>query len=101
MKKEVEIQAEILYYLRRLHIFAWRNNNNGIPGRKFVGLRGVSDIIGIYKGRFLAIEVKSKKGILSDEQNYFLDMVRKNNGIVIIARSLNDVVEVIKYETNI
>ncbi len=54
-------------------------------------LKGVSDIIGIFDGKFLAIEVKTEKGKLSEHQVEFLDRVRENGGIAIVARSVEDV----------
>lgn len=54
-------------------------------------IKGVSDILGIYKGRPLAIEVKSKTGRLSDEQKYFLRRFEAAGGIAIVARSVQDV----------
>jgi penicillin-binding protein-related factor A (putative recombinase) len=54
-------------------------------------LKGVSDIIGIFNGKFLAIEVKSAKGKLSEHQIEFLLNVESHGGIAIIARSVEDV----------
>jgi len=41
--------------------------------------------------RFLAIEVKNEKRIVTPEQRAFLDHVEKAGGIAIVARSLDDV----------
>lgn len=97
---EREIQNSILEYLQYLKIFSWRNNSIGIydvksktfrSRPKFV-IKGVSDILGILPdGRFLAIEVKAKYGVVSAEQQLFLDRINKNGGIGFIARSLDDV----------
>lgn len=54
---------------------------------------GSSDLIGWYRGRFLAIEVKSRRGIVTEEQRNFLDEVNGNGGIGIIARSVDDVLD--------
>lgn len=54
-------------------------------------VNGVSDIIGIYRGVPLAIEVKSAKGRVSEEQNKFLTRWHDEGGIAIIARSIDDV----------
>lgn len=53
--------------------------------------KGVSDILGIYKGKFMAIEVKSAKGNPSPEQVSFLADVIRAGGIGFIARSIEDV----------
>lgn len=54
---------------------------------------GSSDLIGFYRGRFLAIECKSARGRPTEEQQNFLDEVTRNGGIGIVARSVEDVLE--------
>jgi hypothetical protein len=54
---------------------------------------GVPDIIGCFKGRFIGIEVKSQKGVVSEYQKHFLQRIIDAGGIAIIARSLDDVIE--------
>ena len=58
--------------------------------------KGVADILGIYRGRFFAIEVKkpkdlTPKGRLSENQKIFLKEVQDNGGIAIVAHSIEDV----------
>lgn len=53
---------------------------------------GCSDILGMLKGgRFLACEVKTATGTLSEEQGAFLTMVNRFGGLGFIARSAEDV----------
>ena len=47
-------------------------------------------------GRFPAIEVKSEKGKLTVYQEVFLETVKENGGIAIVARSLFDVISLMK-----
>ena len=54
---------------------------------------GVPDIVGIFKGRFLGIEVKTERGKLSDHQKHFIDRINASGGIAFVARSYQDVVE--------
>lgn len=63
----------------------------GIRGRANQS-KGMSDIIGIWKKSFLAIEVKTDKGVLSKEQQEFLDCVNACGGIGFVARSLDEVI---------
>lgn len=56
-------------------------------------IRGVSDILGIIQGRFLAIEVKSAIGRLTDEQRVFLANINNNGGIAFCARSVEQAAE--------
>ncbi len=53
---------------------------------------GCSDILGQLKdGRFLAVECKSKSGKVSADQQAFLNCVKNNNGVAVVARSIDDV----------
>jgi hypothetical protein len=113
--KESEIQRQILEYLASLpYVFAWRNQSTGVydpmsaTWRKLRGLgriQGVADILGVVgypelnpqgsmpqHGRFLAIEVKSRYGKPTPEQEAFLLQVTNRGGIGIVARDVEDVV---------
>lgn len=61
----------------------WRQNNHATRGRKFIGMDGLSDEIGICKqtGIFLAFEIKGPGDKLSKAQIKFLDLVNKSGGI--------------------
>lgn len=64
----------------------WPQNNLAVPGRKFIGRRGVADIIGFTRaGLFLAAEVKTINDRLSDDQIKFLNDVKKAGGLAYIA----------------
>ena len=54
-------------------------------------VRGVADILGIWNGKPLAIEVKSEKGKLSEHQKLFLLRWQQAGGIAIVARSIDEV----------
>lgn len=56
---------------------------------------GVPDILCCWRGKFVGIEVKSPIGKLTDLQVYNLEHIKSSGGISIIARSLNDVEEVL------
>lgn len=78
-------------------VFAWRVNTAGIYDptrgchRSFVGLKGVSDILGLLPphGRFLAVETKrpaipaigQPAGRLSADQRHFLGRVAMLGGV--------------------
>lgn len=51
---------------------------------------GGADLIGIYKGRFIAIEAKTPTGRIRPEQTAFIYFVIKNGGIAGICRSVED-----------
>jgi hypothetical protein len=93
---ESYIQKNILAYLSLRNIWAWRSNNLAVPGRRFIGEPGLPDIVGMLPGgRFLGIEVKTKTGKQSDDQKAFQARCEKEGGLYILARSLDDVMEVI------
>lgn len=98
---EKEIEGQILLYLEERGVFAWKNQTVGFfdskrkifrkPSSRFQ-IRGVSDILAVFSnGRLLAIEVKSKRGILRPEQRAFLERVSREGGFAVVARSLQDI----------
>jgi hypothetical protein len=102
--KENELQKAILTLLSYHQIKHWRINTTGLFDPRTQTFRpslskGVSDIVGILPdGRFLAIEVKTKTGKVSQEQQVFLDAIRENNGVAIVARSIEDVAHVLEFK---
>jgi hypothetical protein len=87
-----------LDFLRMKGIFCWRNNQGVIPTgkggyRRFQGLKGVSDILGILPdgtGRFLAIECKRPGAYLRPEQKIFLRRISDLCGIALVVRSVDE-----------
>ena len=58
-------------------------------------MAGISDIIGIYKGRFIAIEVKrpeNRKGV-TKIQAFFLDRVNRCGGLGFVSTSIEETLE--------
>ena len=94
MSKEENIVVRECYeFLNSLpNCFCWRANQIPVKGRAFIGLKGVSDLVGIYKGKFLGVEVKTTTGKLSPEQEFFMDKIIKMGGIAILARCKQDVI---------
>ena len=87
---EREITKQIREYLAIQHVFHWKN------WQGLGSAPGVADILGIYKGKPLAIEVKTEKGKLSTNQALFLEQFRAEGGIAIIARSVSDIADIIR-----
>lgn len=62
--------------------------------RKSICVIGTPDILVCYKGRFIAIEVKSDTGRLSQEQKQVIDDINLNGGgLAFTARSVEDVMD--------
>ncbi|MBI2062165.1 MAG: VRR-NUC domain-containing protein [Candidatus Yanofskybacteria bacterium] len=102
-----QLTSSILEYLLRLpHCFAWRANTAGIYDAR-LGVyrtspkRGVPDIIGLYKGYFFAVEIKTGKDRLSSVQQSFIASVQQASGSVIIAheykQAINDIERLISH----
>lgn len=98
---ERAIENQILNYLRLLpHCMAFKINQKGYFDTKQGmfrrhtngSIKGVSDILGIYRGCALAIECKSAKGKLSPDQESFLATWQEQGGLALTAKSLEEVV---------
>jgi hypothetical protein len=94
--KESYVLAACLQYLQFHRIFAWRQNQGGIPlangrFRRFNGMPGQSDIIGcLPDGRFLACEVKRPGGKMTTEQEDFHQRVSEAGGVAMCVSSLDE-----------
>lgn len=103
---EKEIEKEVLTWLNLQYgCKAWKNKSMGTfdpakgvyrtQGGAF-SEKGSSDILGIYRGRFLALEVKSRRGTLRPEQKLFLDEMRRLGAIAGVVRSLQDAIDLLQ-----
>lgn len=104
IEKESDIVKAILDWLHYNHFKCWRNNS----GAHFVSSKGkdyairmapagTPDIIGLSKqGKFIGIEVKRKRGIVSVEQAEFLLYLNNSGGVGLVAYSLDDVIHEFK-----
>ena len=83
---EAEIVKSIRVLLNFLGIWHWKvfTGPHNVPG--------VSDILGIYQGKFLAIEVKRPGLEPTELQKSFLNQVRESGGIGIVATCCDDVI---------
>lgn len=85
--KEQYLQKRILDFLRSCGVYAVKiisTNRSGVP-----------DILACVNGKFVAIEVKSKTK-LSELQEYNIRKIREAGGIAIVAKSLDDIENVIR-----
>ena len=102
--KEADIEHLILNYLNSVEgCIAWKNPSSGYFDvkkgvfRKQVSryaINGVSDILGIYQGRMLAVEVKRPQNKeRPDHQTHFINMINRHGGIAFFATSVDDVIK--------
>jgi penicillin-binding protein-related factor A (putative recombinase) len=100
---EKQIENSILQWLSyQPRCKAWKNQSVGIydpvrksyrkPASKFTA-KGSSDIIGIWNGRMICIEVKSAKGRLTPEQNEFLKAMSALGAFCLVAKDLQTVID--------
>jgi len=103
---ESTIQDAILRFLQWDRRVAWAERfntgahliegttGNGKKSRRFIqyAFKGCSDILGqLVDGRFLAVEVKTRSGRATKEQQAFLDKVDASGGVAVLARSVDEV----------
>lgn len=113
--RETAIQAKVRAVLNRIDtgVRVWRNNVGEwkTPTGQYVkyGLApGSADLVGIAQvvirpedvgaslGRFLAVEVKTPTGRLSDEQRAWLATVEKLGGLTAVTRTEAEAVELLR-----
>ena len=101
---EADVTKQIRGVLNASRVWHWKNWSGPMTYPK-----GIADILGIFNGKFLAIEIKAeswsppKVGTKQykhfKEQEDFLFHVQANGGIGFFAQSVEDVVE--KLELNV
>jgi penicillin-binding protein-related factor A (putative recombinase) len=99
---EKEIETSILQYLSILpECFAFKNQSIAVfdPTKKTFRkakskflINGTSDILGVFRGKFLAIEVKRPSNkVRSADQDNFIENIKIHGGVAFYATSIEDV----------
>lgn len=84
--KEKTIENRIKKYLKDRKIYHFKNHGN------IYTEKGRPDIVGCYRGRFFAIEVKREKGgVISEAQKVHETKIKNNDGYFTYANSLDNV----------
>ena len=78
----------------------WRNNSGVAmqadrPVRYGLGLGG-ADLVGCYRGHFVALEVKRPGGQPTAEQVAWLEVVRRNGGVAEVVHSVEEAMSVVE-----
>jgi VRR-NUC domain len=102
-ESEASIQAQIISFLEieesKRNLFFWRSNSfcgevtrkNGSKGYIKSNKKGLPDISVILKsGKFLGVEVKSKKGKMSKEQEEVAKLIDNLEAIYICVHSFTE-----------
>lgn len=96
-RNETALVKAAIDFLTMKGAMCWRNNTTGVfdPTRKtfrtFTGRKGVADILGIWKGKPLAVECKMKGNKLSPDQQSFITEFKTAGGLAIVAYDLDDI----------
>lgn len=81
---ESKIQKDIRAYLTKKRVYHWRfqaqTNLNGIP-----------DILCLYKGFFIGLELKQENGVATGLQLRKIKNINDNGGIGLIVKSVEEV----------
>lgn len=100
--RETPLMRSIKYELtREKRCLIWRNNvgeGHTLDGRYITfGLgNGSPDLVGIYKGQFIGIEVKGKRGVVSDDQRSWHAIATQHGARIVTARSIEEALECLK-----
>lgn len=94
--KETNISQLVRLECSKLGAVMFRNNTGAmqtVDGRwvSFGLCKGSSDLIGIYKGKFVAFEIKQVGKKPTQDQVSFIDIILKNGGIAGVLTSPDDV----------
>lgn len=97
-ENEVEIAA--CHYFKSKKLFLWKQPQSGYydAARKcfrkqtsIFARNGIPDILMVYKGHFIGVEMKSSTGTQSSEQKLFESDLRSfGGGLYFVCRSLED-----------
>ena len=110
---EHEIQQRIRLACGHGPVRLWRNNSGALvdqQGRlvRFGLCKGSSDLLGLRTleitpdlvgqrlAQFVALEIKTARGVVSPEQRAFLDLVEQLGGLAAICRSVEAAEQVLK-----
>lgn len=99
MKESLVLRGVREWLGRQQLVMVGRNNVGQINGMRFGLGVGSADLVGLVRpGRALAIETKSDKGKLSEDQERWARRWKALGGIFILARSVQDVIDGLREE---
>lgn len=89
--KEKTITNQILKHLKSCpECFAFKEHGG------MYSTAGIPDIICCYKGKFVAFEVKTKKGKLSKLQEVMIERIRQAGGVAFKVTSIQEVKDILE-----
>ena len=96
--RETDIVRACLDWFAAMRILAWRSNSGGVMGEykgkkrfvRFNSAPGMSDICAVYRGRFIAVEVKMPGKHSTPEQIRFQNAVAAAGGLALEVHSTDE-----------
>ncbi|MCW8932147.1 MAG: VRR-NUC domain-containing protein [Gammaproteobacteria bacterium] len=95
IKSESEIQKDIIDYLKTTGSIVIRMNSGSLKYNVKLAPVGTPDLLAVLKTMLIWIEVKTETGKLRPAQVEMIKELRLRNQIVIVARSVDDVIKAI------
>ena len=95
MSAATKLTNQIIDFVYRKGGYAWRQNSGGVFDRSLgvyrtAAKKGVADVLAVFKGRLIAIEVKIGKDRLSFEQEGFILSVNHAGGKAFVVHDFNE-----------
>ena len=94
-KASADLTNQVINAIYQAGGYAWRASSVGVFDTKQMHFRasakkGVSDVLGCFKGRLFAIEIKIGSDKLSDEQKGFMRNIEHAGGVAMAISTLED-----------
>jgi hypothetical protein len=93
---ESAIMNDILTHLQRSCVLVWRNNTGRRSGVRYGLGVGSADLIGVVRGRMLAIEVKRPGGKPSADQITWMRVVNMHGGYAVVVTSVPEAIAAVR-----
>lgn len=92
MSKASELTNQIINHFYKNGGFAFRCSSLGVYDQKrqmyrMAAKKGISDVLGVVKGRFVACEIKIGADRLSEEQTGFLKNIEHHGGLSVVIKN--------------
>lgn len=103
---EAQVLADVRRALGTLPSGAfWRNHTGQLRDERgqvhrFGLAVGSADLVGVYHGRFIALECKSSTGRVSKEQHEWMRVVRDAGGFACVVRSADEALAAVERARN-
>jgi len=88
---EADLTAQIFDYLRYIPNSSFKKIRGGL------GMKGLLDVIGCWEGKYIELEIKTRRGKLKPHQLERIMQIRRAGGISGMIQSLEELEEIFGY----